>query len=127
MQRSRQLRTGSFQFGAVLKSELTQHGAACRSEAHPHLALIVRAWPPHDRPGSLEPVDQFDSAVMLNEQSGGNLSNRRPDAIGEALHRQQQLMLLWLDAVLFCSEFAEVKELSDLPPELGQIAVLFEG
>jgi hypothetical protein len=33
-------------------------------------------------------------------------------------------MLVRLDVVLLCRGFTEMKELSDLPPELGQIAVL---
>ena len=127
IQGSRQLRTGSFQFGAVFESELTQHGAACRSEADPHFPLIVRARPPRDRARALETVDQLDRAVMPNEQSGGNLPNRGPGAIGQALNREKQLMLLRLKTVLFCSRFAEVKKLSDLPAEFGKVTVLRKG
>lgn len=127
MQRSRQLRTGSFQFGVVFQSEFTQHSAACRSEADPHFPLIVRARPPRDRARAFEPVDQFDGAVMPNEQPGGNLPDRRPSAIGQALNRQKQLMLLRLDAVLLCGRFAEVKELSNLPAEFGNVTVLRKG
>jgi hypothetical protein len=127
MQRSRQLRTGSFQFVAVFHREFTQDGATRRREPQPHFPLIFRARTSRDRPGALEPIDQFDRTVVLNEQSRGNLPNRGPGALGQALHRQQQLMLLRLNTVLFCSCFAEVKELTDLSPELGKIAVLFEG
>ena len=78
-------------------------------------------------PRLLQPVDQFDRAVMLDEQPGGNLPNGRLDAFGKAVHRQQQLMLLRLDAVFFGGGLAEVEKAPDLPAELGQIAVLIAG
>ena len=61
---------------------------------------------------------------MLDEQPGGNFPDGRLYALRKAVHRQQQLMLLRLDAVFFRGRFAEMKEPPDLPPELGQVAVL---
>ena len=46
------------------------------------------------------------------------------DALRQAVHGKQQLMLLRLDAVFLCSGFAEMEEPPDLPAELGQIAIL---
>ena len=40
------------------------------------------------------------------------------------MYGKQQLMLLRLKAMLFRRGFAEMKELPDLPAELGQVAVL---
>ena len=77
-----------------------------------------------DGAGLLQPVDQFDGAVMLNEQTRGDLADGRLYVLGKAMHGQQQLMLLRFDAVFFRGGFAEMEELPDLPPELGQIAVL---
>lgn len=54
--------------------------------------------------------------------SDGWLNVRR-----ESVHRQQQLVPLRLDSLLFGCDFAEVKKLADLAPELGQIPVLFGG
>ena len=42
----------------------------------------------------------------------------------QTLHSQQQLMLLCLQPILLRSGLTEVQKLADLPPELGQVAIL---
>jgi hypothetical protein len=64
------------------------------------------------------------STAMLNEQSRGEFADRRFGAFRKAMYRKQQLMLLRLEAMLFRRGFAEMKELADLPAELGQVPVL---
>lgn len=64
---------------------------------------------------------------MLDEQPRRDFANGRLDALGQSLNGKQQLVLLRLDAILFCVGFAEMKEPANLPPEFGQIAVLVVG
>jgi hypothetical protein len=61
---------------------------------------------------------------MLDEKARCNFANRGLNALRQALHREQQLMLLRFDPVVFSSGFAEMNELPDLPAKLGEIAVL---
>jgi hypothetical protein len=64
--------------------------------------------------------------VMLNEKPRRQFPDRRTRARRKTMHREQQLMLLWLDPGGFRRRLAEMKKLPDLAPELGEIAVLIE-
>jgi hypothetical protein len=101
------------------QGEFTQDGAARWRQPNPDLAFILIGGTPLDGAGLLQPVYQLYGAVVVNEQSRGNLSNRRFDVFRQAMHRKQQLMLLRLNAVFFRGHFAEMKKPPDLPPELG--------
>jgi hypothetical protein len=111
----------------VRQCQPTQDRAAGRSQPDPDLTLVFSASNSGDCAGDLKPVHQFDGAVMLDEEPCGNFPNRGPYTLRKALHGKQQLMLLRLDVMLLCGGFTEMKELPDLPPELGQIAVLIGG
>ena len=92
-----------------------------------HFAFVFRSRYARDGARGFEPVHQFDRAVMLDEKPRCNFADGGLYAVGQALHRKQQLMLLRLDAVFPRGGFAEMKELPDLPPELGEIAILILG
>ena len=106
------------------QSKTAQNRASLRSQHDQNLAFVFLARSPGDGAGQFKPVHQFDSAVVLDEKPGRNLSNRRLYALGKSLDCQQQLMLLSLDPMLFRRGLAEMKKLPDLPPELGQVVVL---
>jgi hypothetical protein len=127
MQCPRQFGAGAFQFGPVRQCELSKDRAAGRRQLNPDFALVFNAGDSRDGAGGLQAVHQFDSAVMLKEEARGNLPNGRLYTFGKALHGQQQLMLLRLDAMLPGRGFTEMEELPDLAAELGQIVVLAGG
>ena len=124
MQGPRQFRTRAFQLRPVRDCKPAQDRAAGRRQPDPHFAFVLDARSPRDCARDLEAVYQLDGAVMLDEKSCCNFANRGLHALGKALDGQQQLMLLRLDVMLLGDGFAEMQELPDLPPELGQIAVL---
>jgi len=104
--------------------ESAKHRTAGRRQPNPNLAPILGSGAPLDRARMLEAVYQFYGAVVLNEQSRGNLPDRRVGALRQAVHGKQQLMLLRLNAVFLRGSFAEMEEPPDLPAELRQIAIL---
>jgi hypothetical protein len=101
--------------------------AAGRSQADPNFALVVGAASPRDGARGLQAIHQFHRAVMLQEETRGNLPNGGPYTLGKTLHGQQELMLLRLDAMLLRGSFTEMQKLPDLAAELGEIAVLIGG
>ncbi len=107
------------------QGQLTQCRAARGCQANPDLAFIDRAGTAYDGAGVLQAVDQFDGAVMLNVEARGDLANSGLDVLRKPMYRQQELMLLRLDAVFLGGGFAEVEKSPDLPAELGEFAVLF--
>jgi hypothetical protein len=74
----------------------------------------------------LQPVYEFYGAVMLDEHSRRNLSNRWVCSLGKAMHREQKLVLLGLDAMFLRLQFAEMNEASDLSAELRQITIFID-
>ena len=120
----RQLGTGAFQLRPVRQCKPAQDRAAGRGQPDPDFALVFDTRSPCDGTRDLKAAHQFDRAVMLDEEPGGNFPDRGFCALGKALDGKHQLMLLRLDAVLLGRGFTEMQELPDLPPELGQIAVL---
>ena len=106
------------------EGQFTQNGASGGREPYPHLAFILGPMLTRDRALVFQPVDEFHGAVMLNEQSRGDLPNCWLGVFGKTMYRQQQLMLLGLDSMFLSSCLAEMQEASNLPPELGEVPVL---
>ena len=80
--------------------------------AYPHFALVVPAVRAGHRAPRFEAIDQLHRAVMLEKQPRGNLPDSRLHIFRKPVYRQQQLMLLRLDAMLAGGGFAERKELA---------------
>jgi hypothetical protein len=127
MQRPRQFGTGAFQLRPVRQCEAAQDRPAGGSEPDPDFALVFDAGSARDRAAGLKPIHQFNGAVVLDKKTRGNLPDGGLYTCGKSLDREQQLMLLRFDVVFFCKSLAEMKELADLTPELGQVAVLIGG
>ena len=108
------------------QGKFAQDRAPGRRQADPHLALVAGAGVPGDRTAALQTVDEFDRAVMLNEQPRRDFADGRLSLLRQAVHREQQLVLLRLDAVFPGLGFAKVQKPPDLPAKLGQGAILFE-
>ena len=123
----RELRSGPLQLFAMGQREFAQDGSTGRGLADPHLAAVRCAFLPGDHFRGLHTIDQFHSAVVLNEESRRNLADGRLHAVGQAVDQEEELVLLRLDAVGFGGDFAEVDEAADLPAELGEVTVLLAG
>jgi hypothetical protein len=124
LERPRQFRAGAFEFFAVRQRQSEEDGASRGRETNPDFTFVFRAGIPRNGPGGFEPVHQFDSAVVLNEEPRGQFANRGPGVARQSMHGEQQLMLLRFDAEFFRGRFAEVKELADLAAVFGQILIL---
>ncbi len=122
-----QLRTGVFELVPVRQCQLTELRLAGRRQSHPHFAPILGAHSSGDRTRLLQSVDQFQSAVRLNVQARSKFTDGRLYAFWKSVNRQQQLVLLRFETVLFSIPFTEEKKLPDLAAKLGQVAVLFGG
>jgi hypothetical protein len=106
------------------QSEAAQYRSSRWREPDPNLALVFDTRSSRNGPNGLEPVHQFDSAVVLDKEPRGKLADGGLYALGKPLDCEQQLVLMRFDVLFFSHSFAEMKELPDLTPELGQIAVL---
>jgi hypothetical protein len=106
------------------QSKPAQDSASRGGQADQDFALVFHTCDPLNRAGPGQAVHQFHGAVMLDEKPGCYFANRWLNAIGQALHRQQQLMLLLLNAVFPGGYFTKMNEFPDLPPKLGEVAVL---
>jgi hypothetical protein len=124
LQCGRQFRAGPLEFGAMREGKRPQSGAASRREPDPDFAFIIGARTPRDRSRALQPVYQLDGAVMLEEKARCDLANGRLDILRKALHGEQELVLLRLDAMLLRGVFAEMEKSPDLAAEFGELAVL---
>jgi len=127
MQCARQFRAGALQLRPVRQGEAAQDRPSDGSEPDPDLALVFDARSSRNCATGLQPIHQFNGAVVLDKESRGNLPDGGLYALGKSLDCEQQLVLLRFDVVFFRKSFAEMKELPDLTPELGQIAVLIGG
>jgi hypothetical protein len=69
-------------------------------------------------------VDQLDRTVMAKAQPLGKRSDRGPDAFGQTLDGEHQLVLLRIDTVITRRLLAEVQKLADTVAKFGDLAVL---
>ncbi len=123
-QRVCQLRSGVFQFSPVGQHELPEDRTSDIGQPQKDLAFVFDTRGSRDCASHLKAVHQFNRAVVLNEKSGSDFTNRGLDALGKSVYGKQQLVLLRLDLVLSCDRFAGMEELPDLAAELGQILIL---
>jgi hypothetical protein len=124
IERPRQFGAGAFQLHPVREGEAAQDRPARGSEPDPDFALVFDARGSRNGATGLKPIHQFNGAVVLDKETRGNLPDGGLYALGKSLDCEQQLVLLRFDVVVFRKGFTEMKELADLTPELGQIAVL---
>jgi len=87
----------------------------------PPVARRPRA--PHDT-ARLHPVDELDRAVMAQLQALGDRPDRRLGPVGHPPHREEGLVLPWLEAGAAGGLLAEVEEAAKLVAELRQTPVL---
>jgi hypothetical protein len=101
---------GCMQFGEHRAGETPKQRLAfiCQTDEDAAMILLIALALNQMMLG--QTINQFDRAVMLYLQPLGYLANRRLASRWQALHRQQQLMLLRLQANQPCLSLAKVDE-----------------
>jgi hypothetical protein len=101
---------GCMQFGEHRAGETPEQRLAliCQTDENAAMILIIALALNQMMLG--QTINQFDRTVMLYLQPLGYLANRRLPSRWQALHRQQQLMLLRLQANQSCLTLAKVDE-----------------
>ena len=108
------------ELGEMVQRELAEHRLSPRREFDEDLASVDEcAAPPHEPP-LRQAVDQLDGAVVVHLEPLGQLADRRVPAPREALHGEQELVVLGLEAGGTGRLLAESEEPADLVAELGQ-------
>ncbi len=102
----------------------TQQRLAARGEPNEHVPTVVVRSSPPDETASLHTVDQFDGAVVLDLQALRQDADRRLTTLWHSLQREQQLVLLGLEARRTCCTLAEMQKPPELVTELGQRPIL---
>jgi hypothetical protein len=74
-------------------AQLVQAPAAERGQAQADDALVVPVGSTADQPRGFGPVDEFDGAVVAEQECLGDVSDRRPIPIRLTPNREQQLVL----------------------------------
>jgi hypothetical protein len=98
-----------------------QHCFASLRESNQHFTMIRIGCNPLDYSMLGQPVDQLNGAVVANQHSRRELSNRGFHAIRQAFYCQQELVLLRLDSVRARLIFTEAQEAAELVAEFGQV------
>ncbi len=104
----------------VVQGKFRQDSLSLTGKRQENFAAIVVGSFAADALVGLEAVNQLDRAVMLQLHPVGEFSDSWPDAVGNPLNCQHQLVLLLFDARLAYRLLAEVQELANLVAELGQ-------
>ena len=99
-----------------------QQGFAVRRRLHEHFAMIVLSMPALQGVLVDETIYKFYSAVMAQAELLRESGNSGTSALGQALDRQEKLMLLRFDALGASGSFAKTQELPDTVPELSKPA-----
>jgi hypothetical protein len=112
------------QLDAVLERKAAENVFASRRQTYQHAAAVNRVGRTLDETMSRHPVDQLDRAMVPNLEPLSNLADRCSVVHGEPLDRQQQLMLLRLEAGRASHFIAEMQEATDQQPEAGKRRVV---
>lgn len=119
--------TARSQLGAMVHRELMEDRLAARREAHEHLPPVGFTSLADDQPARHKPIDELDSAVVANLQALGDGRDGWLYPFGQALDRQQKLMLLRLDPRRTGRLLAEVQEAPDRVAKFVEDAVVLGG
>lgn len=116
--------SGGAQFGAVVDREVAQDGRACGRESDDDAAAVgIVPLALHEAlPGGA--VDQFDGAVVVQQQAIREVADGHRLIVGEAAQGQEELVLLRLKSGLARRLLAEMEEAAEAIAEFGQGLVL---
>jgi dihydroorotate dehydrogenase (NAD+) catalytic subunit len=122
-----QLRPGGTQFFVMMKRQFGENPFSLGSKREKNFAaVILRARALYEAAG-LEPVDQFDGAVVADIHAVGQLADSRPHVRRHALNGQHQLILPTFQPGLFHDLFAEMKKSANLVAKLRQCLIIRQG
>ncbi|HVR17195.1 MAG TPA: hypothetical protein VMS25_12615 [Candidatus Limnocylindrales bacterium] len=108
------LRTGGSQFFQMVQRKCLEKLFAVASQLDENLPAVVGAAQAAEQAALDQTVDQFHRAVMLELHPFGQNSDGRFKTLRQTANREQQLMLLRLDASFTRCVFAETQEATDL-------------
>jgi len=112
------------QFFEMRGRQLVEEPPPSRSENQPHDPAVVVVDDPPDEAGLLGAVDQFDGAVVPEQEMGRRLADRGRQRSRMTPYREQQLMLLRGEAGGGGLFFAPPREPAQTRAELQQGSVL---
>lgn len=111
----------------VVERELAEDRFAACGQADDHLSVIAgMPLASHEAAGD-EPVDQLDGAVVAHLETLRDRADRREPPSRQALHGEEELVALRLEAGGARRALAEPEEAADLVAELGERPVRDEG
>src|SRR5262245_1693600 len=113
--------------GPVRRGQPAEQRLAAGREADQHLPAVGGAAHPAHEPPLLHPIHQLHRAVVPHLQPLGERSHRRLDPIRDSLDREQQLMLLGLEARVARGLVAEPKEAPKLVAKIRERAIVGYG
>lgn len=105
------------QFPAVLLREQVEDRFSPRRQRDVYLPPIFRIQSALHQTGQHTAIYQSDSSVMPNLKRICQVRDRCPFALWLAFDRQQELMLLWSQALRMGRRFAEVQKAAQGPAE----------
>jgi hypothetical protein len=108
----------------VGEREVAERLLAGVGEADEHLAAVVLAALGGDEAALLGAANQLVRRVVLQLEPLRQVTDGRQAVDGHPLHREQELVLLRLEAGLAGGPLAEVQEAADPIAQLGEDAVL---
>jgi hypothetical protein len=88
------------------------------------LAPIAAAWRSANKASIFQPVNQFNRAVMAQQEALGEIPDRGGGAGRDSPQGQQELVLRGIDSGVACRSLAEVEETTDLESKLRQRSVI---
>src|SRR5690242_19810219 len=102
--------------------KLVQQYLTTLSEFDENLATVLVAVTPPYHSADHQPIDEFHRAVVPQTQLLRESGDSGTRAAGQAFYGKQKLMLVRFDAFGTGSFFAEMQELPNAAPELGELA-----
>jgi hypothetical protein len=103
------------------REPVQQHFSVWR-ELNQHFTVVLIAGPAPQRSALDQPINQLDRTVVTKAELLRNGPHRRARAGRQAFDGEQKLVLLGFNALGAGGFLAEVQELPDTVPELGQLA-----
>jgi hypothetical protein len=119
-QRFDQARCALVQFANMVKGKASENFSAFCCNAQYCPALVVVIHPPNKQPFAFAAINKFNSAVVLEAETVSRIRDCDFNVRGRAGNLQEELMLLRLKARFCCRKLAEVQEMAQFVPEVGQ-------
>jgi len=111
-------RSGRLQFLEMVERKCFEKFFSVAGELDEDLSSVIGGAQAGKKTSVDQPIDQLNSAVMLQLHSLRQNTDGRLKAVGEPSHRQKQLVLLRLDAGSPRGIFAETQKAADLIAQL---------